>query len=128
MDQEDMKIPDFGKSMGECFKIQSIDLTGSRAIGDDFFNNLMNGEQVLDGIKTKPGLPELHTLKVNFLIRIMDGSVQKVLQGAPKIENLEMPGCENMTEYGIDSIFKNFRTLTFIDINHIPVVTPAFWE
>ena len=52
MDQEDMKIPDFGKSMGECFKIQSIDLAGSRAIGDDFFNNLMNGEQVLDGIKS----------------------------------------------------------------------------
>lgn len=101
---------------------------GCRAIGDDFFNLLMNGEQVLDGIKTKPGLPELHTLKVNFLIRIMDGSIQKVLQGAPKIENLEMPGCENMTEYGIDSIFKNFRSLNFIDINHIPVVTPAFYE
>jgi len=44
MDQEDMKIPDFGKSMGECFKLQSIDLAGCRAIGDDFFNNLMNGE------------------------------------------------------------------------------------
>lgn len=74
-----MKVPDWGKPMGECFKIQSIDLSGCRAIGDDFFNHLMNGEQVLDGIKTKPGLPELHTLKVNFLIRIMDGSVQKVL-------------------------------------------------
>lgn len=75
MDQEDMKIPDFGKSLGECFKIQCIDLAGCRAIGDDFFNHLMNGEQVLDGIKTKPGLPELNTLKVNFLIRIMDGSI-----------------------------------------------------
>lgn len=39
-----------------------------------------------------------------------------------------MPGCENLTEYGIEAIFKNFRTLTFIDINHIPVVTPAFYE
>jgi len=44
MDQEDMKTPDFGKSMGECFKIQSIDLAGSRAIGDEFFNHLLNGE------------------------------------------------------------------------------------
>jgi hypothetical protein len=58
----------------------------------------------------------------------MDGSVQKVLQCCNKLEHLEMPGCENLTEYGIEAIFKNFRGLTFCDINHIPVVTPAFYE
>jgi hypothetical protein len=44
MDQEDLKHPDFGKALGVCFKLESIDLGGCRAIGDDFFNHLMNGE------------------------------------------------------------------------------------
>jgi hypothetical protein len=39
-----------------------------------------------------------------------------------------MPGCENFTEYGVETIFKNFKNLNFIDINHIAVVTPAFYE
>lgn len=39
-----------------------------------------------------------------------------------------MPGCEMLTEYGLESIFKNNRNLKFVDINHIPVVTQAFYE
>ena len=54
-----MKHPDFGKALGVCFLLESIDVGGCTAIGDDFFNHLLNGEQEVDGIKTKPGLPEL---------------------------------------------------------------------
>jgi len=61
-------------------------------------------------------------------VKISDGSIQKVLQMSPKLENLEMPGCEMMTEYGIEGIFKNYKNVKFADINHIPVVTPAFYE
>lgn len=33
-----------------------------------------------------------------------------------------------LTEYGLEGIFKNYRNVKFVDINHIPVVTPAFYE
>ena len=33
-----------------------------------------------------------------------------------------------LTEYGIEQIFKNYKNIQFIDINHIPVVTQAFYE
>lgn len=84
---------------------------------------MFSGEMEEDGIKTKPGLFELVTIKLNFLVKIMDGSIQKILQSCPKLEHLEMPGCELLTEYGIESIFKNYRNIKFVDINHIPCIT-----
>lgn len=128
MDQDELKVSDFGKSLGHCFKIQSIDLGGCRAIGDDFFNNLANGEIKEEGVTVKPGFVELTTLKVNYLTRIMDGSVSKICSISPVLEHLELTGCENLTDYAIESIFKTYRNIQFIDINHIPVVTPAFYE
>ena len=41
---------------------------------------------------------------------------------------MELTHCKNLSEYGLESIFKTFKHLQFIDINHIPVVTPAFYE
>jgi hypothetical protein len=79
MDQEEMKVSDFGKALGFCFKLESIDVGGCSAMTDDFFNHLGNGEMESDGIKTKPGLLELISIKVNFLVKIMDGSIQKIL-------------------------------------------------
>ena len=79
MDQEELKVADFGKAMGHCFKLEVIDVGGCSAMTDEFFNHLGNGEMETDGIKTKPGLQELVSLKVNFLGKIMDGSIQKVL-------------------------------------------------
>lgn len=56
MDQEDMKIPDFGKALGVCFKIQSIDIGGCNHITDEIINFICSGELEEEGIKTKPGL------------------------------------------------------------------------
>jgi hypothetical protein len=39
-----------------------------------------------------------------------------------------MPGCELFTEYFLESMFKNYRNIKFVDMNHIPVVTQAFYE
>jgi len=41
---------------------------------------------------------------------------------------LELTGCDKLTEYMIDNMFKNFPNLQFVDLNHIPAVTPAFYE
>ena len=72
MDQEEMKFPDFGKALGVCFNLQSIDLGGSSHIGDDVINFIFSGDKEEDGIKTKPGLQYLHTMKINFLTKISD--------------------------------------------------------
>ena len=60
-----MKISDFGKALGVCFKLKSLDLGGSKAIGDDVIAHICSGEMEQDGIKTKPGLFELETIKLN---------------------------------------------------------------
>ena len=75
MDQEDLKIADFGKALGVCFKLESIDVGGCKHITDEFISNICSGEMEEDRIKTKPGLFELLTIKLNFLVKIMDGSV-----------------------------------------------------
>jgi hypothetical protein len=75
MDQEDMKIPDFGKALGVCFKLESIDIGGCTHITDETITFMCSGEIEEDGIKSKPGLYELVTIKLNFLVKIMDGSV-----------------------------------------------------
>ena len=70
----------------------------------------------------------MKTVKLNFLQKINDNSVSKICQSSPILEHLELQGCENLTEFVIESIAKNFKNIQFIDINHIPVVTPAFYE
>jgi len=127
-DQEMMVAPDFGKALSTCFDVESIDIGGCRGLGDDFFTCLTAAEIVVEGNKVKPGLQSLHTLKMNFLIRISDMAVQKVVQACPKLEHLEIAGCEKLTDLLITKICEGHRPLVFIDINHIPVVTPALYE
>ena len=44
------------------------------------------------------------------------------------LEHLELTGCNRLTEYFIESMFKNNMNLNFVDLSHIPVMTMAFWE
>lgn len=77
---------------------------------------------------TKVGLASLHTIKLNFLENVQDLSVQKVCQCAPALEHLELTGCVKLTDYYLGQIITNYKQLQFIDINHIPAVTPAILE
>lgn len=128
MDQEGLANSHFGKALGFCFKLQTLDLGGCKHIGDDFFNFLASGEKMEDGFLGRPGLAELVTVKLNFLVKIMDGSVARVAQMSNKLEHLELTGCEQLSEYGIEALFKNFKNIQFFDINHIPVINAAFYE
>lgn len=78
MDQEGLANATFAKALGHCFNLQTLDLGGCRHIGDEFFNFICQGEKMEDGLIVKPGLAELVTVKLNFLTRIMDGSVARV--------------------------------------------------
>jgi len=128
MDQEEMKVAEFGKALGNCFKLQSFDLSGNKHMTDEFFSNLTSQAVGPEGKQEKPGLAELHTAKMAFLVNISDVSVQKVCQTSKVLEHLEINGCEKITEFGLDNIFKNFHSLQFVDLNLIPVITPALLE
>jgi len=111
MDQDELKDSKFAKALAFCFNLKCLDLGGCKAIGDDFFNNIATGERKEEGVTTKPGFAYLHTIKLNFLTRIMDGSATKCCQISPNLEHLELTGCENLTEYAIEAIFKGYKNL-----------------
>ena len=56
MDQEGLKVADFGKALASCFKLEVIDVSGCHWITDEFFMHLANGEMMVEGVATKPGL------------------------------------------------------------------------
>lgn len=76
----------------------------------------------------RPGLTQLNTVKLNFLKTITDSSITKICQMCPDLLNLEIPGCELITDYCLENIFKTFKNIQYIDINHIPAVTPLFFD
>ena len=125
---EELKIAEFGKALAYCFNLLVIDLAGCTHITDEFFQHLGTGAIIEEEITKKQGFKNMHSAKLNMLININDGAVQKLLQLAPELENLELTGCENITEDCIEKLFKNFHKLQYIDLNHIPVMTPAFYE
>ena len=97
-----MKQAEFGKALAYCFNLQVLDLAGCSAITDEFFTHLTSAEVVVDDVKTKPGFVHLHTAKLNFLKLMTDMSLKKLLEACPEVENLELTGCENFTEYQIE--------------------------
>ena len=108
---EELKVADFGKALAYAFNLQVLDVAGCSAITDEFFQHISSGEVLVDEVKTKPGFKYMHSVKMNMLKNINDQSVQKVLQMAPELENLELTGCENLTEYCIETMFKNSQKL-----------------
>lgn len=94
MDQEGLRSADFGKPMSTCFQLESIDISGCHWITDEFFMHLSNGELMVEGNATKPGLQNLVTVKMSFLKNITDTSVGKVCGMSQKLEHLEIAGCE----------------------------------
>jgi hypothetical protein len=109
MDQEEMKVADFGKALGSCWTIETIDLSFNKALTDEFFMHFMGQEKEdMDGVKRKVGLSKLHTCKLNYLQHLNDQSIKKVLDMCPALESLELTGCELLTEYFIETMFKSF--------------------
>lgn len=72
MDQEELKVAAFGKALGFCTKLEILDLSGNKHLTDEFFINVFNAEIEVDKTKIKPGLPDIHTVKLNMLENISD--------------------------------------------------------
>lgn len=128
MDQEGLKAADFGKALGVCFQLESLDISGCHYITDEFFMHLSSGELTIEGVVTKPGLQNLVTVKMSFLKLITDTSVGKITGMSSKLEHLEIAGCELLSEYCLENTLKTVRNLNYVDVNHIPALTPALYE
>lgn len=56
MRSEALKLPDWGKALGACLGLESLDVSGCRALTDDFFMQMCNFEiKNKDNTVTKPG-------------------------------------------------------------------------
>jgi len=131
MRQEGLRTPEaeWGKAIGTCFELEYLDVSGCRAIDDGFFHQMHQAEkQMEDGSMQKPGLINLRTVNVNFLVLINPGSVHSLMRASKDIENLEIAGCELFQEYDIEKILTDGKALEYINFNHIPVVNAALFE
>ena len=97
MRSEALKLPDWGKALGACLGLESLDVSGCRALTDDFFMQMCNFEiKNKDNTVTKPGFQHLHTAICNSLVEVNGSSYTKLLQTAKDLSNLEIAGCELM--------------------------------
>jgi len=44
------------------------------------------------------------------------------------LESIELSGCKNLSEYLINKIVSEYKNVKFVDLSHIPVMNPAFYE
>lgn len=77
--QEEVKVAEWGKAVGHCFKLEILNLAGNKHLTDEFFNNLFGVEVEIERTKTKPGLAHLQTIKLNFCELISDMTVSRFL-------------------------------------------------
>jgi hypothetical protein len=70
------------------------------------------------------GLPKLRVIKLSGLVKLGDHTLMKLTSTSKVIEHLELTKCELLTEYSLENILKTVHSLSFIDLNGIPAVTP----
>ena len=77
--------------------------------------------------KIKPGMPYLHTLRLNGL-NIADFAILELLKVTKAVQHIEMAGCVNLTESGVNNLLMNCSGLTYLDVCAIPAISYAFMD
>ena len=123
MDQDTFKSDIFVK-LGQCWSLESLDVTGAKHIDDQAFVNVSKAEVVpAPGEKpVSPGLVNLKVVKVGFC-SLSDFGVVTMCKVAPNIEHLEINRLETLTEYSVKFIFKELTQLKFLDANGVSAIT-----
>ena len=130
MDQIEMK-GEFFPSLARCYNLEYIDLTGTKNI-DDMAISALSKYEIVSGegpnaVRTRPGLPYLHTLRLNG-INIGDFGVSEMIKASKAIEHIELAGCVTLTEAGVNKLLSDCEGLRFLDINSIPSITYPFLD
>lgn len=109
--------------LGQCWNLESLDITGARNIDDQAMVNMSKAEFVLDdGKHMVPGLVKLKTVKVGFT-NLTDFGVVTLAKMAKSIEHLELNRLDGLTPYSLEFIFKELHKLEFLDLNGVTAVT-----
>lgn len=118
---------EFFLNLARCTNMEYIDLTGDKLIDDNAFSNLPKFEITVGQEKLKPGMPYLHTLRLNGLA-ISNMTIYDLTKISKAIEHIEMAGCTQLTEDGISKLLLDCPDLKFIDFNANPGITYAFLD
>ena len=66
------------------------------------------------------GLKSLEMFKLNGLVKVTDNGLMNFSKLAEPIKHLEIAGCELITEFGIETSFKNMKNLERVNIKMVP--------
>ena len=120
MDQESFNSK-FFETLGFCFNLETLDVSGSNGMDDDGVRMIFNAE-VKSGIESvKPGLQQCHTLKIGGAT-ISDATIPSLLKVMPNLEHVELIKCEGISDFGFQQFLQTCPNLKFIDIAKVPIV------
>ena len=93
----------FFETLGQCYNLETLDVSGSKGIDDDGGRHITNATVTVGNESVKPGLQYLHTLKVNAST-ISDATLPLLIKAMPNLEHVELCKCEQIGEFGINSL------------------------
>lgn len=90
----------FFETLGFCFNLESLDVTGSNDMNDDGGRALTNAQVAVGTETVKPGLSSCLTLKISGS-SISDATLPLITKAMPNLEHVEIAKCEGISEFGI---------------------------
>ena len=111
----------FFETLGFCFNLETLDVTGSNAITGDGVTLLSNAAITHGNESVKPGLAFCHTLKINGA-SIGDAHMGTLAKIMPNLEHLEIIKCIEVAEFGINTLIEKLPKLQFLDVAKIPII------
>ena len=90
----------FFETLGHCYNLESLDVTGSNDINDDGGRALTNAQVAVGNETVKPGLQYCITLKISGS-SISDATLPLITKAMPNLEHVEIAKCEGVSEFGI---------------------------
>ncbi len=90
----------FFESLGHCYNLETLDVSGSNGIDDDGGRHITNATVTVGNESVKPGMHYMHTLKVS-MSTISDATLPLIVKCMPNLEHVEMNKCEQIGEFGV---------------------------
>ena len=117
----------FFETLGFCFNLETLDVSGSNDINDDGGRALTNASVTVGNETVKPGLSSCITLKISGS-NIGDATMPLITKAMPNLEHVELVKCEAISEFGVNCILQNCEKVIFLDIAKIPIFDYAFLD
>lgn len=119
---------DLCKQLGQCWNLQTLDMSGCSHIDDQGIVALSKGEvQLRAGLpSTNPGLIKMISCKLGN-IKLTDYGLTNLVKACPNLQHLELQRTQ-LDESGFKLFVKELPQLSFLDLTSVPGVTVAILE